>query len=65
MAENADSILREIKARKQAKKEGKETKGAGKKAGELEISPVFGKIKNLSDNKDLKEVASRVEGQKW
>ena len=56
MAENADSIIREIKARKQAKKGGMETKKAEKEDTQ---------IKKASDHNDLKEVSLRVEGRKW
>jgi hypothetical protein len=59
MAENADNILKEIKARKQAKKEGIETK----EEGGVETPPVV-EIRNISENKDLKEIALRIEGKK-
>jgi hypothetical protein len=59
MAENADSILKEIKARKQAKKEGIETK----ELVGVENPPAI-EIMNVLDNKDLKEIALRIEGKK-
>jgi hypothetical protein len=59
MAENAESILREIKARKQAKKQGIGTRE------EVRVeTPTMVEIKNISENKDLKEIALRIEGKK-
>jgi hypothetical protein len=58
MAENADDILKEIKARKQAKKEGIEIKEGG------EVAAPIVEIKNISENIDLKEIALRIEGKK-
>ena len=62
MADNVDEILKEIKARKKAKK----VVGAQpirKKAVSAEKIPEV-KLKSVSGHMDLKEVALRVEGKK-
>ena len=58
MAENVDDILKEIKARKEAKKVG----GVDDTVG-VERIPAA-EIKKAGNHSDLKEIALRVEGRK-